>query len=186
MDISLAAKASFALYALIALGGAAVAVSCRSLVRALVGLIASLFGVAGLYLTVNAPFMALMQLLIYVGAVVVLIFFAVMLVKPTTPGDPGEEAAPTKPSAMLLAVLAGGVPALLLGAVILGTSSVELGSFALPPLVAVQELGEALMNDYVLAFELISVVLFVAMAGAVLLGFTPRGSAEKVDQGDAS
>ena len=66
--------------ALILVGGVA-AVRCRSLVRALLGLILTLFGVAGMYFLMAAPFMALMQILIYVGAVTVLIFFAIMLTR---------------------------------------------------------------------------------------------------------
>ena len=64
--------------ALILVGGLA-AVRSRNLVRALLGLILTLFGVAGMYFLMAAPFMALMQILIYVGAVSVLIAFAVML-----------------------------------------------------------------------------------------------------------
>ena len=75
--------------ALIVLGGVA-AVRCRSLVRALLGLILTLFGVAGMYFLMAAPFMALMQILIYVGAVTVLIFFAIMLTRPPG-GEAGEE-----------------------------------------------------------------------------------------------
>ena len=75
----LLAKILFGLYCVVILGGGLVAVLARSLVRAMVGLVLTLFGVAGMYLLVAAPFIALMQLLIYVGAVTILIFFAIML-----------------------------------------------------------------------------------------------------------
>ncbi len=59
----------------------------RSLVRSLVGLVATLFGVAGLYMLMAAPFIAFMQILIYVGGVSVLIFFAIMLTHAAPTGD---------------------------------------------------------------------------------------------------
>jgi len=77
--ISALGHIAFAFYAAIVLVGGVLAVSSRSLVRAMVGLVISLFGVAGLYLLLLAEFVALMQILIYVGAVSVLIFFAIML-----------------------------------------------------------------------------------------------------------
>ncbi|SMP82361.1 NADH-ubiquinone/plastoquinone oxidoreductase chain 6, partial [Desulfonatronum zhilinae] len=63
------AYAAFGVYVLIILFGGLLAVFSRNLVRALVGLVLTLFGVAGCYLLMAAPFMALMQILIYVAAV---------------------------------------------------------------------------------------------------------------------
>jgi len=169
MTMELMAKLMFALYAAIVLGGGVMAVAAASLVRALVGLILTLFGVAGMYLLMNAPFIALMQLLIYVGAVVVLIFFAIML---TRGGSGGEEQGGLTPSKAALAALGALVPAALLGYVCV--RFVPLVLVDAPAEVDITALGKLLMEDYVLAFELISVVLFVAMAGAVLLGFERR------------
>ncbi|WP_172677115.1 NADH-quinone oxidoreductase subunit J family protein, partial [Salidesulfovibrio brasiliensis] len=89
MTADLAAKVLFGVYALIILAGGVMAVSAKSLVRAMVGLIMTLFGVAGMYLLMNAPFLAMMQVLIYVGAVCVLIFFAIMLTRGDDAGSPG-------------------------------------------------------------------------------------------------
>ena len=81
---------AFALYALIILFGGGLAVISHSLVRAMVGLVISLFGVAGMYLLLLADFVALMQILIYVGAVSVLIFFAIMLTRASADGGEGD------------------------------------------------------------------------------------------------
>ena len=70
--------AVYALHLLIILAGGGLAVRSGRLDRALVGLIGAMFGVSGLYLLLNAPYLALMQLLIYVGAVGVLIFISEM------------------------------------------------------------------------------------------------------------
>lgn len=165
MTEALAAKILFGLYTLIILGGGVLAVSAKSMVRALVGLITALFGTAGLYLLMNAPFMALMQILIYVGAVAVLIFFAIML----TRGEDEGESAGTFGKIGLMAGAAL-LPAIL--AVIL--TKAPLKSIELPVEIDIAVLGEGLLGQYVLAFELISVVLFVAMAGAVVLGYQRR------------
>jgi NADH:ubiquinone oxidoreductase subunit 6 (subunit J) len=87
--MELLAKIAFAFYALIIAGGAVLAVGAKNLVRALVGLVLTLFGVAGMYLLMSAPVVAFMQILIYVGAVSVLIFIAVMLVR--TGPDPRRD-----------------------------------------------------------------------------------------------
>lgn len=165
MSETIAAQALFALYSLVVAAGGIMAVMARSLVRAMVGLIAALFGTAGLYLLMNAPFMALMQILIYVGAVSVLIFFAIML----TRGDDGDARIPGLGRLALLA--ASLLLPLLLALVML---KADLAVLNMPPLVDLAILGKKLLGEYVLAFELISVVLFVAMAGAVVLGFERR------------
>lgn len=157
----------FSLYLLLVVGGALVAVLSRSLVRALVGLIGSLFGVAGLYLMLNTPFMALMQLLIYIGAVGVLIFFAVML----TRGVDKEENDRMGKGKAAAAVLTGFLPVAGILVAYFATSWPEM---RLTEDIGLAEVGRTLLGPYVLAFELISVVLFTAMAGAVLLGFKRR------------
>src|SRR3974390_1905054 len=99
--MELLAKIAFAFYVVIIAAGAVMAVGAKNLVRALVGLILTLFGVAGMYFLMAAPLVALMQLLIYVGAVSVLIFIAVMLVKI---GPEGEETKSKSPRQFLLAL----------------------------------------------------------------------------------
>lgn len=168
MDTELLAKLFFVFYVLIAFFGALVAVIAKNIVRAMTGLILTLFGVAGLYLVMNAPLVALMQLLIYLGAVVVLIFFAIMLTR--APAD-STEREHRGAGQWLLAVLGGIVPAGILALVCL---KVQIPSQSTPEAVPIKALGQALIQDYVLAFELISVVLLVAMIGAVLLAWQRR------------
>ena len=86
----LAATIAYGLYLALIVAGGLAAVRCRNLVRALIGLIMTLFGVAGMYFLMAAPFLALMQSLIYVGAVSVLIFFAIMLTR-TSGGEAGKD-----------------------------------------------------------------------------------------------
>ncbi len=160
---------AYGLYLAIIVGGGFVAVTNPNLVRALVGLVAAMFGVAGMYFLMNAPFVGLMQLLIYVGAISVLIFFAIML---TRPPAGGEEQTPSRRRPM--AFLAAAAPVALLGAVCFKAFKQTVD---VPAETGVKELGQGLLGTYGLAFELISVVLLVAMAGAVLLGFKRREEA---------
>jgi len=159
---------AFLLYALTVLLGGLMAVYAKSLVRAIVGLILTMFGVAGLYLLLSAPFLAFMQILIYVGAVSVIIFFAVMLTR--APAG-AEEREPTSARQGFLAFVGALTPAIVLAAAVW---KYRVNSAKVPESVDIERLGEILLGPYVLAFELISVVLFVAMAGAVLLGFERR------------
>jgi len=163
------AKLVFAVYAVVVLGGAVMAVNARSLVRALVGLIMSLFGVAGMYLLMAAPFIAFMQLLIYVGAVCVLVFLAIMLVRSDSEGD---EARPRSFRQWMNATLGFAAPAVVLGGTL---ARYPVESTPTPEEVSVAELGQGLLGPYTLAFELISIVLLVAMAGAVLIAFQGKG-----------
>jgi len=168
--MELAGKIIFWFYAVVIVAGGGLAVTSPNLVRAMLGLIATLFGVAGLYLLMNAPLLAFMQILIYVGAVTVLIFFAIMLARASAQGDEG---AGPGILASLRAFLAFAVPMGVLG----------LTAFLAPPAgvmvpqeVAPAKLGQALLGEYTLPFELISIVLLAAMAGAVLIAFEKRGN----------
>ncbi len=162
---------AFAVYVVIILLGGLWAVSSRSLVRALVGLIATMLGVAGMYMLLATPFMAFMQLLIYVGAVGVLIFFAVMLTNADEGGEEGQSAPVRQYLYALMAILSvGGILSWFLL-----TRGRETVSAATPAEVPLEQLGQGLMESYFLAFELISVVLLIAMSGAVLLAWERRG-----------
>ena len=153
--------------AIIVVGGF-ITVLSQSLVRALVGLIMTLFGVAGLFFLMAAPFIALMQLLIYVGAVSVLIFFAIML---TSAWPGGDESGKLTGKKYVYAGLAALVPA-----VMLGTAAIRSAppSFLVPEETEISVLGRFFLEDFILPFELISLLLTVAMAGAVVLAFEMR------------
>lgn len=171
MIMELLAKIAFVVYTLLVLGGGCFAVGAHSLVRAMVGLITSLMGVAGMYLLMAAPFMAFMQILIYVGAVCVLIFFAIMLSRADAQGI---ESGARRPGKALLSALAFISPVFVIGLVVVNYQPV---SIKLPVEVPLAVLGKGLLDNYSLAFELISVVLLAAMAGAVLLAFEKKGRA---------
>lgn len=170
MSMELAGKIAFWFYTAVIVSGGALAVTSPSLVRAMMGLIATLFGVAGMYLLLNAPLLAFMQLLIYVGAVSVLIFFAIMFTKASAEGDEGVEGGLWTQAR---SVLAFALPLCVLG---LTAFLAPPASIPVPVELGADKLGQGLLGPYTLAFELISIVLLAAMAGAVLLAFEKRGS----------
>ncbi len=156
------------LHILLILLGAFITVLAKSLVRALLGLIMTLFGVAGLYFLMAAPFISMMQLLIYVGAVSVLIFFSIML---TQASGSGEESQRRRGIKVLYAFISALAPAIFLGSAVIQTSPSAVQG---PQEIEAAKLGQFFLGPYILPFELISLVLLVAMAGAVLLGFEKK------------
>ncbi|MGL4208778.1 MAG: NADH-quinone oxidoreductase subunit J family protein [Candidatus Adiutrix sp.] len=161
---------AFGLYLTLIVAGGLVSVLARSLVRALFGLVVTFLGVAGMYLLLASPFMAFMQLLIYIGAICVLIFFAIMMVRNTSSGE--EVHLPTL-SMALYGLLAAVAPIVLLGPIIL-LNAASLSTVSVPVETPLVELGQGLLENYVVPFELISIILMVAMTGGVFLAWEKR------------
>src|SRR6266404_4519396 len=144
--------------------GAFVAVFSSRLIRSVCGLALCCIGLAGLYYFLHGPFLALMEILIYVGAVCVTIVFAIMLAEP-------DEPAPVKTGATLAW---GGLGAVVAGALFgalawLGTH----GNWPSPADLlndgSIEAIGRSLLTTYSLAFELISLALLVAILGALAI-----------------
>jgi NADH-quinone oxidoreductase subunit J len=161
---------AFILYTLFILAGGLTAVLARNLIRAMMGLVVTFLGVAGMYLLLASPFLAFMQLLIYIGAVCVLIFFAIMLTKNTADG---QEAKLPPAGNIILAILAALGPLAVVGPLLYqGTLKITTRT----PVDSTANLGEGLLSIDLIPFELISVILLVAMAGAVYLAWSkPKG-----------
>lgn len=165
--------ALFLLFVATTVAGAIVAVASQRIIRSVCGLALCCLGIAGLYYFLNSPFLALMELLIYVGAVCVTIIFAVMLAEP-------EEPAPTAKRGF--AWLAVGATAVVTGAIF--WSLARLGVCGEWPALAVNQssgsvetIGVQLLTTYSFAFEAISLVLFVAILGAIAIARTGRHNA---------
>ncbi len=172
------ADVAFLGFAALALLGGIIATGAKQLIHAVLGLITSLVGVAGLYVYLGTHFIAAMQILIYVGAVSVSLIFAVMLARPPREQDQEPRRLPTKVAAgMVVALFAG----LVLGSAVLGTQwvpSTAAGPVLAPGLIngSIAHVGHRLLTDYALVFELISLVLLVAIIGSVVLARQGRGT----------
>lgn len=150
--------------------GALLAVLTARIIRSVCGLALCCIGLAGLYYFLHSPFLALMEILIYVGAVCVTIVFAVMLAEPDEP----VRDEPRGPR-----ILWGGVALLVSGAIFWGLWRLVAGQDWTPPATrvtdgSVKEIGTALLTTYSMAFELISLALLVAILGALAIARTGR------------
>ena len=153
--------------------GALIAVNTLRIIRAVCGLMMCCIGIAGLFYFLNSPFLALMEILIYVGAVCVTIIFAVMLAEPD---EPTTERL-TKPYPILgLAAAAVISIGLFVSIAKLGVSHVWTSPLARVNDGSVKAIGIGLLTTYSLPFELISLVLLVAILGALVLA---RGGRRK-------
>jgi NADH-quinone oxidoreductase subunit J len=150
--------------------GALIAVFTTRIIRSVCGLAITCFGLAGLYYFLNSPFLALMEILIYVGAVCVTIVFAVMLSEPDEP--PREESRGT-------VVVWAGVALLASGAIFFGLWQLSLTAGWNQPVQrvsqgTVQDLGVSLLTTFSMPFEVISLALLVAILGAIAIARTGR------------
>ena len=145
--------------------GALIAVLSVRLIRSVCGLALCCFGLALLYYFLHSPFLTLMEILIYVGAICVTIIFAVMLAEPD---EPVERNRPWSRYGWMAAALA------VSGGVFWGIARLGLGqAWARPGMAAnagaVRDIGISLLTTYSMAFELISLVLLVAILGALVV-----------------
>jgi len=145
----------------LAVGAGALVVTTRHLVRAGLYLVVSLGAVAGLFLVLTAELVAWVQLLIYVGAVVVLLLFAVMLTRAPI-GASDDLDRPGWPAALIGGGAGLGLAALLVDAY--RWSTVEL-----PEPGTAERLGAEVFGSWVLPFEVLSVLLLSALVGAVVV-----------------
>jgi NADH-quinone oxidoreductase subunit J len=171
----------FILFSILALGGGVLVVTQRNLVRAAASLILSLFGVAGLYVLLDAGFLAAVQILIYIGAISILIIFAVLLTRQLTGG---EESGFNSQWAWALG--AAIVVLALVVFVINGAWPLGLEAEARPALGgdSTEGLGMALLDpdQFMLPFEIASVLLLGAMVGAIVIARDRGRRAEKLDE----
>ena len=167
----------FIVSALIVLAGGLGVVSSRNPVHAALSLIATLFGIAVLFLNLGAELLAVVQVIVYTGAIVVLILFVMMLL-----GVDREEDLDTEPL-VGQRLLAGLVGLLFLGAmlaiIIIGKDAIVTGSRsvtgALSPTVSnITQIGTELFTTYVFALEVTAALLTIAVVGAVVLSRRPR------------
>jgi len=164
----------FYLLSALAIGASALVIGQRNPMYSVLLLIASFGALAGLYIQLDAPFVAVAQIIIYAGAIMVLFLFVVMLLN-----APQEDAADwdrTHPLRRPAMARVGSLLALLLVVqlawALLSASGVEApvaGQGTAAEVSSVGALGRVLFTDYVFAFEATSVLILVAMVGAVVL-----------------
>jgi NADH:ubiquinone oxidoreductase subunit 6 (subunit J) len=158
----------FILMLFLTMAGALSTVLSGSLIYAMLGLVATMFGIAGLYVYLNAPFLAMMQILIYVGAITILIAFAIMLAGPFYK-KPKEWSTVSK---LIASIVVSIFSFFMFFSFIMRVSWDEgKGAFGL----TTKDIGRALFDRYAFPFELISLVIVVSIVGAIMLAIFSRG-----------
>lgn len=155
------AEVVFYLLALLSVIAAVGVVTVPNVVHAALFLILSLLGVAGFYILLSSEFLALVQVLIYGGAVATIILFGLMLTG-------GRDLPAVGPGAQwpLALLVSGALVVLLLTAVLNTTWPRDAGEMTL---ISINTLGSVLFREWLLPFELASLVLLVALIGAVVI-----------------
>ena len=163
----------FYLISAFAVGGALAAVLLKNLVHAALALTVAFLGLALLFLRLDAQFAGFAQILVYVGAVAILVVFAILLTK----GSEVPKDGVFSKSWLAGLAIAAGVFAVLGWAVLLAAPA--LPNQAAVPAVTVNDIGNALMSRYVLPLEIIAVLLTAALLGAVIVAMHEKEKAKQ-------
>ncbi len=153
--------ALLAALATLMLASALAVVTMRDIIRCGLAMIVCFLALAGIYVVVGAPLVAAAQVIVYIGAISVLILFAIMLTQ--SKAAPARlvfqtQAAPAAVAAIVLAVLIG-----------LGVSATDWGAVSHRIRLATDTLAGVLFDQYVLPFEIVSVLLLAAVIGGVFI-----------------
>src|SRR5438445_4609389 len=147
---------SFTIIALLTLASAVAAMTLRSLVHCALALTVTLSGLAAFYLQLDAQFVGFAQILVYIGAVAILIVFAILL---TRGSEPPQQ--PIFSSSWLSGLVVGMIVFGVLAGAIL-SSSLQKPRLPLQPQVTVHQIGDLLMTKYILPLEVVGLLLTAA------------------------
>jgi NADH-quinone oxidoreductase subunit J len=153
----------FYFFAALTLISALVVVSTKHIVYAAFSLLFTFMGVAGIYILLGADFIAIVQVIVYVGGILILILFGVMLTNRIT-----NVQIKTGTMQIIPAVIGIGLFAGILVNIIFKTEW-KLSNSEIPMNSTIYDLGKYLITDYVLIFELLGILLLVALVGAATI-----------------
>jgi NADH-quinone oxidoreductase subunit J len=159
---------SFFILGVLAVVGAAAALTLRNLVHCVLALVLAFVGLAGLFLQLDAQFIGFAQILVYVGAVAILVVFAILL----TRGTESTSQSIVSPSWIVSSVAAAAV----FGVLAWTIQSSMASQHPLPPQpeVTVKQIGDALMSRFALPLEVIGLLLTAALVGAVTIAMQEK------------
>ncbi len=147
------------------LAGALLAVVSRNILHAVFGLAICLVGVAGVFFVLNSPFVAVMEILIYIGGIAITMIFAVMLSSVANPEEQESDARRGMAAAIAGLFLAGGLALISSADFATGTSAEAAPAEAFQ----LDAVGRRLLDRFNLAFETLSLVLLLAIVGAIVI-----------------
>jgi NADH-quinone oxidoreductase subunit J len=162
MDPNLLTQIIFYFFAILTVLSAAIVVFSRSLIYSAFGLLFTFFGVAGLYVFLGADFLAGAQMVIYVGGILILLLFGVMLTHKLYDLDLKTDTFQFFPALILMLIVFG-----TLSVVMLRTRWHSGGELVVGP--TTSAIGGLFMKEYILPFEIASIFLLVALIGAAMI-----------------
>lgn len=174
--------AIFLIFALLGLGSALAVVLHPDPVKSTLSLVVTLFATAVLFVLLGAPFIGVLQVLVYTGAIVVLFLFVVMLLNLQRETRAERSTGPQK-----IAALIGALGFAVLAAVALWRGSDDAATPPLTPaFVDLRAFAAELFAEYLLTFEIVGVLLLVAVIAAYIIAKRPEAAVIGVDGPDAS
>lgn len=153
----------FAIIAVLTLASAVAAISLRNLVHCVLMLTVTFAGLAAFYLQLDAQFVGFAQVLVYIGAVAILVVFAILLTRSAEPPQQSIFSATWVVGVGIAAIVFG-----LLSGLILSSRALTR-EVRLPPEVSVRQIGDQLMTRFILPLEVIGLLLTAALIGAVII-----------------
>jgi len=161
-------KIIFLFLSVVAIGSALAVIFAKSPVYSVLFLIVTFFSIAGHFVLLNAHFLAIVNIIVYAGAIMVLFLFVIMLL------NLNKESEPQKPFYIkVVACVAGGLLLVTLVGAIRGSTVQNAGALVAKTgnnIGSVEELGKVLFSNFLIPFEISSVLFLSAMIGAVMLG----------------
>ena len=156
---------SFILLSLMAVGGAVMMLLSKSPVHSILWLIVVFFAISGHYILLNAQFLAIVNIIVYAGAIMVLFLFVVMLMNLNAENEPAKNH-----RLQFIGLISGGSLLLVLLSAFMNVKQNHPVMLAGGNAGLIKALGKTLFTDYVLPFEISSVLFLSAMVGAVVVG----------------
>ncbi|MDB5202602.1 MAG: NADH-quinone oxidoreductase subunit [Ferruginibacter sp.] len=155
----------FILLSVMAVGSALMMLLTKSPVHSILWLIVVFFAISGHYILLNAQFLAIVNIIVYAGAIMVLFLFVVMLMNLNSESEPAKNY-----RLHLIGIISGGSLLLVLLAAVMKIDLAHPVMMKVGEAGLISKLGKTLFTDYVLPFEISSVLFLSAMIGAVVIG----------------
>lgn len=155
----------FGFLSVLALFSALMVVVSKNPVYSVLWLVITFFAISGHYILLNAQFLAIVNIIVYAGAIMVLFLFVIMLINVSKHGEPRKNK-----WLKLAGAVSGGCLLLVLVAALKDTDAKQMAQVNEGNIGLIKNLGNILFNDYVVPFEISSILFLSAMIGAIVIG----------------
>ena len=163
---------SFVLLAILILSGAILAMTLRNLVHCALALTLTFAGLAGVYLELNAQFIGFAQVLVYIGAVAILVVFAILLTRGSDPPTQQVFSASWASGAAVALAVLGVITRVIFSSRLIPGKALQ----ASQP--SVRQIGDALMTRFILPLEVLGLLLTAALIGGVIIALSDKPDVE--------